>query len=90
MYHGMSLSIHNMLSTFRSPPRVEVKEARVERLVHIYMVASMYDNSCSYKYLGMGVLGEERQDGVGDLLRVLRVGVVARVLDHLVPAQSSW
>ncbi len=40
--------------------------------------------------LGLGVLGEERQDGVGDLLRVLRVGVVARVLDHLVPAQSSW
>src|SRR5215469_18776963 len=40
--------------------------------------------------LGMGVLGEERQDGVGDLLRVLRVGVVARIFDHLVPAQSSW
>jgi hypothetical protein len=36
--------------------------------------------------LGMGVFGEERQDGRGDLLRVLRVGVVARVLDHLVPA----
>ena len=40
--------------------------------------------------LGMVVFGEERQDGVGDLLRVLRVGVVAGVLDHLVAAQTGW
>ena len=32
--------------------------------------------------LGISALGEERQEGVCDLLRVLRVGVVARVLDH--------
>src|ERR1700760_4348481 len=37
--------------------------------------------------LGMSVLGQERQDGIGDLLRVLGVGVVARVLDHHVTAQ---
>jgi len=40
--------------------------------------------------LGMAVLGEERRDGVGDLLRILRVEVVTRVLDHLVAAQPSW
>lgn len=38
----------------------------------------------------MAVLGEERRDGVGDLLRILRVEVVTRVLDHLVAAQPSW
>src|SRR5208337_714429 len=36
--------------------------------------------------LGMKVLGQERQDDVGDLLRVLGVGVVACALDHLVSA----
>jgi len=38
----------------------------------------------------MAVLGEERRDGVGDLLRVLRVKVVTGVLDHLVAAQPGW
>lgn len=40
--------------------------------------------------LGIGDLGEERQEGVSDLLRILRVGVVARVIDHRVPAQTGW
>ena len=43
-----------------------------------------------FRPLGMAVLGEERRDGVGDLLRILRVEVVTRVLDHLVAAQPSW
>jgi hypothetical protein len=40
--------------------------------------------------LGKVELREERQEGVGDLLWALRVGVVARVLDHLVAAQTGW
>jgi hypothetical protein len=40
--------------------------------------------------LGLGVCSEEWQKGGCDLLRVLRAWVVARVLDHLVPAQSGW
>ena len=39
--------------------------------------------------LGIILSGQERQDGIGDSLRVFRLGVVAGVLDHLVPAQPG-
>lgn len=38
----------------------------------------------------MNALGEEGQDSVGNLLGVLRMGVVARVLDHLVGTDPGW
>src|SRR5258708_10969171 len=39
--------------------------------------------------LGIGGLGEKRQNCVCNLLWLLRVGIVARVLDHDVPGPTS-
>ena len=40
--------------------------------------------------LGVNALGEEGQDSVGDLLGVLRMWVVARVIDHRVTTDPGW
>jgi hypothetical protein len=36
----------------------------------------------------MGVFGEKRNDRGRDFLRILRMGVVARVIDHREPTQT--